>query len=713
MLKFVSGTAARLNELQARLRDYPAGTLERVNRAYQFAAAAHHGQARASGEAYIAHPIEVALILVDMRMDDGTLCAALLHDVVEDTPIALDEIRRRFGPDVAHMVDGVSKVSRLEVDSKLRAEAASFQKMYLAMANDIRVILIKLADRLHNMRTLGSLSHKKQQTIARQTLDIYAPIANRLGMREICQQMEDLSFQTLYPKRYAAIDRRLKAMRHGRRESVVQEMCQRADEALRQAEIKAEVVWREKSPYHIYRKLRRKQVHSLRDINDIHGLRVVTGGWAACYQALGVIHQLYQPKPGGFRDYVAIPKANGYQSLHTMVVGPFGEFVEVQIRSRRMHQVAEDGVASHWRYETGAEAGAAPQRLAQRWLDNFLQHASSPTDNPGEYLEHLKADLHPDEVYVFTPQGDIKQLPRGATVLDFAYSVHSDIGNHCLRGYIDHQPAALHEKLRNGVTVAITSSARAKPQPGWLNYAVTARARDAIRHYLKQQKRKQAMQLGSRLLRQALRRQGQRGLILSAKAKQRVLEQTRVADWPQLMAEIGFGERLAELVAKQFVLSSSAESMPNPADPDSAITIDGTEGLVLNYAQCCHPIPGDKVVGLITRGRGVVVHRSQCRNCRILEKSPDSYCRLSWSSALRGRFPVEVKLETRNKPGALARVSHIIAGHGSNINQVVMDDILGKTSRMTLTIEVQNRDNLASIVRELHAEPAVNKVMRS
>ena len=712
MLKFGSGKAARLNELHAKLGDYPDGALERVDRAYRFAADAHHGQARASGEAYIGHPLEVALTLAEMRLDDRTLCAALLHDVVEDTSVALDEIERQFGADVAQLVDGVSKVSQLEVDSKLRAEAASFQKMYLAMASDIRVILIKLADRLHNMRTLSHLSANKQRVIARQTLDIYAPMANRLGMREICQQMEDLGFRTLYPKRYAAIDRHLRDMRHGRRESVVQEMCQRVDEALRQAQIDAEVVWREKSRYHIYRKLRRKHVHSLRDIHDIHGLRVVTRSRTDCYQALGVIHQIYRPKPGGFRDYIAIPKANGYQSLHTMVVGPFGEFVEVQVRSRRMHQVAEDGVASHWRYETGADAGAAPQRLAQRWLDNFLQDPGSPADNPGEYLEHLKADLHPDEVYVFTPKGDIKQLPRGATLLDFAYSVHSDIGNHCLRGRIDHEPVALHEPLRNGATVHIITSTRASPEPGWLNYAVTARARAAIRHYLKQQKRKQASRLGSRLFRQALIRQGRRGGLPSPKARQRVLEQTRAADWSQLMAEIGFGERLAELVAKQFLLNHKSASEPPDTTPEVAMTIDGTEGLVLHYAQCCHPIPGDRVIGLITRGRGVVVHRSQCRNCRLPEKSPDGYCQLNWSPELRGRFPVQLRLETRNKPGVLARVSHIIAGHDSNINRVAMDDVLGNTTRMTFTIDVQHRDNLASIVRELHAEPTVSKVMR-
>ena len=712
MLKLGQRLKTRLAELNARLADYPDGAPERVDRAYRFAAGAHKDQARASGEAYIAHPLEVALILAEMRLDDRTLCAALLHDVVEDTSIALAEIERHFGDDVARLVDGVSKVSRLEVDSKLRAEAASFQKMYLAMANDIRVILIKLADRLHNMRTLDHLSTYKQRMIARQTMDIYAPMANRLGMREFCQQMEDLSFRTLYPKRYEAIDRHLKSMRHGRRRPVVQDMCQRLDEALRQAELKAQVVWREKSRYHIYRKLRRKHVHSLRDIHDIHGLRVITDSRTECYQALGIIHQIYQPKPGGFRDYIAIPKANGYQSLHTMVVGPFGEFVEVQVRSRRMHQVAEDGVASHWRYETGADASATPQRLAQRWLDDFLQHPSSPTDNPGEYLEHLKADLHPDEVYVFTPKGDIKQLPRGATLLDFAYSVHSDIGDHCLRGRIDREPAALHDKLRNGATVEITTSTRVSPQPSWLNYAVTARARAAIRHYLKQQQHKQAVRLGSRLFRQALRRQGRRGVIPSPKARQRVLEQTRAADWSQLMAEIGFGERLAELVAKQFLLNDTSTEVPPGPTPDSAITIDGTEGLVLHYAQCCHPIPGDRVVGLITRGRGVVVHRNQCRNCRALEKSPDSYCHLNWSPELRGRFPVILRLETRNKPGVLARVSHIIAGHDSNINRVAMDDVLGNTTRMTFTIDVQHRDHLANIVRELHAEPAVNKVMR-
>ncbi|MEJ2176965.1 MAG: RelA/SpoT family protein, partial [Gammaproteobacteria bacterium] len=472
--------------------------LNEIEKACEFGAEAHQGQTRLSGEAYISHPVAVAQILGEMRMDRRTIIAAILHDVVEDTPITLEQISEQFGDDVARLVDGVSKVSQLEVDSKEHAEVASFRKMFMAMAHDIRVIIIKLCDRLHNMRTLDSLKDSKRKRIARQTLDIYAPIANRMGMRELSNTLEDLALQHLYPTRYAAIQKMLRAKKRGRK-SVIDEACTQIKAALARQEIDAEVVGREKNIYSIYRKAQKRAKKELRDVVDINALRIITDNRTQGYQALGVIHNLYKPRPATFKDYIALPKANGYQSIHTSVFGPYGQPIEIQIRSRAMHRIAESGVASHWRYKTDTSDDSAPQQLAQKWLSSFLESQQMSGDS-GEFIEHLKADLYPDEVYVFTPKGDIKRLPRGATALDFAYAVHSDIGNRCIGARINQHAVPLYETLRNGNHVEIITSIRSRPEPGWLNYAVTSKARTSIRHYLNKQKGKQSLKLGQKLL---------------------------------------------------------------------------------------------------------------------------------------------------------------------------------------------------------------------
>lgn len=691
--------------------------LAEIEKACEFGAEAHQGQTRLSGEAYISHPVAVAQTLGEMRMDRRTIIAAILHDVVEDTPISVEQIAEQFGDDVARLVDGVSKVSQLEVDSKEHAEVASFRKMFMAMAHDIRVIIIKLCDRLHNMRTLDSLKDSKRKRIARQTLDIYAPIANRMGMRELSNTLEDLALQHLYPTRYAAIQKMLRAKKRGRK-SVVDEACTQIKAALARQEIDAEVVGREKNIYSIYRKAQKRAKKELRDVVDINALRIITDNRNQCYQALGVIHNLYKPRPATFKDYVALPKANGYQSIHTSVFGPYGQPIEIQIRSRAMHRIAESGVASHWRYKTDASDDSAPQQLAQKWLSSFLESQQMSGDS-GEFIEHLKADLYPDEVYVFTPKGDIKRLPRGATALDFAYAVHSDIGNRCIGARINQHAVPLYETLRNGDHVEIITSIRSRPEPGWLNYAVTSKARTSIRHYLNKQKGKQSLKLGQKLLKKALWDQGYHRLRIPSQHKIALLNALDLKDWPELLTDIGFGKRLAPVVAKQMineVMDSAKPSTSKRPAKDrkhpSNITIEGTEGLLVNYAKCCYPIPDDRIIGTTTADRGLVIHRLRCHNARGVMKHPDQFFYLNWSDNTHGFFNAMIKLEARNQPGVLSEITNTIAAHESNINKLNVEEQAGNTSRMSFVIEVRNRKQLADIMRELHLNNSVIRVNR-
>ncbi len=695
--------------------------LGNVEAAFEFGAEAHEGQTRQSGEAYISHPVAVAEILGGMRMDSRTIMAAILHDVVEDTPVTLDELEARFGSDVAHLVDGVSKVSQLEVESKEHAEAASFRKMFMAMAQDIRVIIIKLCDRLHNMRTLDALSESKRQRIARQTLDIYAPIANRMGMRELSNTLEDLSLQNLYPKRYNAIQKMVRASKRGRR-SIIDQVCHKIREALARINIDADVEGREKSIYSIYKKARSRDNRDngridFHDIRDIFAIRIITDNRSQCYQVLGTIHALYKPRPATFKDYIAIPKANGYQSLHTSVIGPYGQAVEVQIRSKGMHHMAEAGVASHWRYKTDPKDDTAPQKLAQKWLTSFMESQQESGDS-GEFIEHLKADLYPDEVYVFTTKGDIKRLPRDATALDFAYAVHSDVGNRCIGAKINNQAVPLYEKLRNGDHVEIATSIRARPEPGWLNYAVTSKARSAIRHYLNRQKGRQSLKLGQKLLRKALWDQGYRRVRIPSRHKIILLDALGLKDWPELLTDIGFGKRLAPVVAKQLMAEvmapdlSPVRSRKRKSTPGN-LTIEGTEGLLVSYAKCCYPIPDDRIVGTTTAEKGLVIHRLRCPNARGLMKHADRFFHLNWANDTRGNFEVMLKLETQNQPGVLSEIANTIAQQESNINKLSVEEQAGNTSRMSFVIEVRDRKHLADILRDLHLKPSIIKLQRA
>ena len=693
-----------------------AEALSGVEDAFSFGAQAHKGQTRQTGEAYISHPVAVAEILGEMRMDSRTIIAAILHDVLEDTKVTVKELEARFGTDVAHLVNGVSKVSQLEADSREHAEAASFRKMFMAMAQDIRVIIIKLCDRLHNMHTLDALDQDRRRRIARQTLDIYAPIANRMGMRELSSDLEDLALRSLYPARYEAI---LKLVRTGKRgrKGIIDQAGRNILEALERVGINAEIQGREKSIYSIYRKALNREGHRVdfRDIDDLYALRVITDNRSQCYQALGIIHSTYKPRPASFKDYIAIPKANGYQSLHTSVIGPYGKVVEVQVRSRAMHQMAEAGVASHWRYKTDPSDDTAPQKLAQQWLASFLESQQDSGDS-GEFIEHLKADLYPDEVYVFTPKGDIKRLPRNSTALDFAYAVHSDVGNRCVGARVDNREVPLYERLRNGNHVEITTSGRARPEPGWLNYAVTSKARSAIRHYLNSQKGKQSLRLGQKMLRKALWDQGYHRVRIPSRHKIVLLDALELQDWPELLTDIGSGKRLAPIVAKQLIAEvMEPETRPTgrrkAANPGN-LTIEGTEGLLVTYAKCCHPIPDDRIIGTTTADRGLVIHRLRCPNSRGIMKHPDQFFHLNWADDTRGNFEALVKMETRNQPGVLSDIANAIALHESNINKLNVEGQAGNTSRMSFVIEVRSRKHLADILRDLHLKPSVIRLQR-
>ncbi|MFZ0487476.1 MAG: bifunctional (p)ppGpp synthetase/guanosine-3',5'-bis(diphosphate) 3'-pyrophosphohydrolase, partial [Arenicellales bacterium] len=561
--------------------------IEEIYRAYLFGAEAHQGQRRVSGEPYIHHPIAVAEILSEVKLDSRSIIAAILHDVIEDTGTDKQELAREFGDDVALLVDGVSKIGQLNFDSKEHAEAENFRKMLMAMSKDIRVILIKLADRLHNMRTLDALSPEKRRDIARQTLDIYAPIANRLGLYEWNRELEDLSFQHLHPKRYRAIAKALKK-RDGNRSATIEKLRLAIAEELAQSGLKAQVMGRKKNVYSIYRKMVEKR-KSFSELYDIYGFRIIVASLDDCYRALGIIHNLYKPIPGRFNDYIAIPKSNGYQSLHTTVFGAFGESVEIQIRTEDMHRIAEAGIAAHWIYKSDEKNSVKQQQLARQWLLDLLD-TQKESGSAREFLEHLKMDLFPDEVYVFTPKGDIKKLPRGATALDFAYAVHTDVGNQCTGARISRELVSLPTVLNNGDHVEILTARNAHPTAAWLNYTVTSKARASIRGYLKKQRRKEAVNLGKRLLNQTIKERRFNRRRLSVAEKNKLLGDLRLASWDDLLADIGLGKRLAAIVAKQLrpPAPGVAEDEPRSESRSSEpLAIDGAEGMLISYARCC------------------------------------------------------------------------------------------------------------------------------
>ena len=682
-----------------------------IYRAYLFGAEAHEGQVRHSGEAYIFHPLSVARILADMHLDSRSIIAALLHDVIEDTPTAKKELVAQFGKDVAQLVDGVSKIDQIEFDSPEHAEAENFRKMLLAMSKDIRIILIKLADRIHNMRTLEALRADRRKRISQQTQDIFAPIANRLGMHEWTQELEDLSFCNLYPKRYNTIRKELDKRRRDHRPIIGKTMA-KIESELAEAGLEGTVEGREKSIYSIYRKRRERGV-PLSEMRDFFAIRIRVPTVDDCYRALGTVHKTYKPVPGGFKDYIAIPKANGYRSLHTLLFGTFGQSIEVQIRTEEMHRVAETGVvASHSRYKTGKEK-SGPQMPIHSWLVDLLD--TQQAGDPSDFLEHLKTDLFPDEVYVFTPQGDIKKLPKGASALDFAYAVHSDIGNHCIGARINNESVPLHQELGNGNHVEILTARSAVPTPLWLNYAVTGKARAAIRNFLKNQQEGDAVKLGRQLLDRALKSEGLKTR-LRTDQKIELLKRIGREDWNELLADIGTGRRLPKIVAKQLLPGSSNNRASTTAEP---LPIKGIEGMSISYARCCRPIPGDTIVGLFSHGRGIVIHKASsmnnktCRNVDKQGKRPDNWIEVEWAEDIKTTFEADIRLEVVNRRGVFATLASVIAEEDSNINHVLVTARDDRNSAIRFTIEVRDRKHLAQIIRRLRARRSVIRVSRT
>ncbi len=689
--------------------------IDEVRRAYELAASAHKGQFRLTGEPYICHPLSVALILAEMCMDAKGIMAAIMHDLIEDTSVTKEQLSEQFGEEVAELVDGVTKLGQLDCKSRAEAQAQNVRKMFLAMVKDLRVIMVKLADRLHNMRTLGAMSANRRRRIARETLDIYAPIANRLGMNEMRLELEDLGFAALYPMRSRILEQSVKKAR-GNRKEVVATIESTIARRLHDAGLNHyEVVGREKHLYSLYQKMRNKHV-AFSEVYDVYAFRIICDNVDECYRALGIVHNLYKPVPGRFKDYIAVPKANGYQSLHTVLVGPYGQPLEIQIRTRAMHHLAESGIAAHWLYKSEHEQSTYSQARAHEWLRDLLEIQKSAGDSM-EFLDNLKIDLFQQEVYVFTPKGRIIKLPRNATIVDFAYAVHTDIGNTCVSARIDRQLAPLQTVLENGQTVEIITAPWARPNPLWLNFVTTAKARAAIRNYLRNFKKQEGIALGRRLLEKELNGLGYR---LEDIAKNRFDELLKRLDLPSvdaLMVDIGLGNRLPFLVARQLLQADaeahSDDSQPAPEKPGlSPLVIKGTEGMVVNLAKCCRPIPGDPIIGLFNPGKGIVVHLTECKNVEELRKKPMNWLDVQWDKQANGEFPAVIRLELMNQVGTLAKVASTISKMRANIENVQITNQDSQLSTDVITLMVRDRNHLAAVVRELRKLSVVLKISR-
>jgi guanosine-3',5'-bis(diphosphate) 3'-pyrophosphohydrolase len=700
----------QLAALTEKLQSYLApDQVNAVRRAYYYSEQAHDGQVRRTGQPYVTHPLAVAAILADMRMDYQALIAGLLHDVIEDTGITKDALAAQFGPSVAELVDGVSKLSQFETTSRAEAQAENFQKMAMAMARDIRVILVKLADRLHNMRTLDVLKPEKRRRIAHETLEIYAPIAQRLGMNSIRIEFEDLGFTALHPMRARRIRAAVRKAR-GNRKELVSQVQRKFEARLREEEIPARVLGREKHLYGIYRKMRAKG-KSFSEIMDMFAFRIVVDSVDSCYRALGAMHNLYKPVAGHFKDYIAIPKANGYQSLHTVLFGMHGVPIEIQIRTEEMEEMANNGIAAHWLYKTsGSERPGSGHSRARQWVQGLLE-MQQRAGNSLEFIESMKIDLFPDEVYVFTPRGDILALPNGATAVDFAYTVHTDIGNSCVACRIDRNLAPLSTRLQSGQTVEIVTAPRANPNPTWLSFVVTAKARTNIRHYLKSQQQSESIELGRRLLDKALVSLQSSIKAIDPAAVEQLLAETRRASFDTILEEIGLGNRVALLTARR--LLGKAEQAPGAAREESLpLAIRGTEGMVINFGKCCYPIPGDAIVGHISAGRGVVVHRDNCNNIAEFIGDPERCTPLRWADDTRGEFSVELLVELENQKGVIAALANRISSLDVNIEKIGMEERDARLGQVRLVIAVADRVDLARIIRRIRTVKSVMKVTR-
>ena len=680
-----------------------------VRHSYEYGAVAHEGQTRMSGEPYIQHPLEVTSILANMHMDHETLVAAMLHDVLEDTPVSKEDLAQEFGSEIAEIVDGVSKLTHLEFESQAEKQAENFRKMMMAMSNDIRVILVKLADRTHNMRTLGVLKPEKRRRIAKETLEIYAPIAQRLGMNSVRLELEDLGFSTLYPKRYKVLTNEIKKAR-GNRKEIVSKNKSLIKRRLRQEKLSGDVAGREKHVYSLYKKMRENHL-SFSEVYDVYGFRIVVDSVDMCYRILGAVHNLFKPVPGKFKDYIAIPKSNGYQSLHTVLFGPHGLPIEVQIRTREMNGVAEAGIAAHWLYKTGGSAANNAHKRARDWLKRILEMQQQAGDSE-EFLEHVKVDLFPDEIYVFTPKGEILELPRGATAVDFAYAIHSDIGDSCVTARINRRLAPLKAELETGQTVEIVTAPGAKPNPAWLNFVVTAKARSQIRHFLKNLKEDEAVTLGRRMLNRDLERFETNIDQIPRRRLNSVLKEFNLDKLESLLIQIGLGNRLATIVAQHLVPDVTKKTKMG-ASNTSPLVIKGTEGMVLTFPKCCYPIPGDEILAYVSAGRGIVIHRKSCNNLAEFRNHPEKWVDVDWEEQVEGIYAAEIRIENSNQRGALATIASEIASQNASIEDVTMSEGDGEYVGITFVITVRDRHHLAQVIKALRPLQSISKVYRT
>lgn len=699
-------------ELRRELENYLDNeSIENVYKAYRFAAQAHKGQQRHSGDPYITHPLAVAQILAQMRMDAPTLIAAILHDVIEDTPVEKSALATQFSSEVAELVDGVSKLTQIQFHSRLEAQAENFRKMLLAMAKDIRVILIKLADRLHNMRTLEVLPPEKRKRIALETLEIYVPISSRLGMHAVRIEFEELGFAALYPMRHRILQ---EAVRKAKRnfKSMISHIESAIKERLEKANLPPSAVWgRTKHLYSIYKEMKEKQ-HSFNEVMDLYTFCIVVDSTDTCYRALGAVHNLYKPLPERFRDYIALPKPNGYQALHTTVFGPYGAPISIQIRTVEMDNIADNGIATHWLSNTPEDTVNPAHVRAGEWMKRLLDIQQKTTENPLEFIENIKIDLFPEEVYVFTPKGDILALPKGATPVDLAYAIHSDIGNNCVGARIDRRSAALNTLLANGQTVEIVIAADEKPNPAWLNFVVTGKARSNIRHYLKNQHHEEAIAFGQRLLETALTSLGKNWTDLPEENIKIVLQQYNYKTEPELLEAIGLGNQMAPLVAQRLVSKCIIASEPSVA-PSQPLIIKGTEGILVNFAECCRPIPGDPIVGILKVGQGVDIHVRQCKEIAKYINQPEKCIPVCWEDNIQGTFKVDIHLEVNNQPGVLAKLANAIAWAKANIDNISVGDRDANYSIVNLTLLVRDRIHLAQVMRRLRVIKSVIRLTRS
>ncbi len=697
----------QFDELCHKLTSYLAEEqIVEITKAYLLSSKAHEGQHRYSGEPYISHPIAVARMLADMHMDKESIIAAILHDVLEDTAIDKTTIVEQFGAEVAELVDGVSKLEQINFESRIEAQAENLRKMMLAMTRDIRVILIKLADRLHNMRTLDAMPLDKRRRIAKETLEIYAPIANRLGMNNFRIEFEDIGFSFLYPLRYRVLKDAVRKAR-GNRKELIQDLESNIKNRLEQEKIISfNIMGREKHLYSLYKKMRTKDL-SLSEIMDVYAIRILVATVDDCYRVLGVVHNTYRPVHGRFKDYVAIPKANGYQSLHTTVLGPYGVPIEIQIRTMDMNRMAENGIAAHWLYKSAVGITGIAELRAREWLKSILEIQKN-TGNSKEFIEHVKVDLYPDEVYVFTPGGDILSLPNGATAVDFAYAVHTDVGNACIAAKIDRRLAPLSSKLNSGQTVEIITASGAHPNPAWLSFVATGKARSNIRHWLKMQQVSEARILGQRLIERALISLSLSVGEIDKVRMKTVLQELNLESFDQLCEEVGLGNQVAPLVVRRLMSDLPVED----SHLIYPLAIRGTEGMVVSYAKCCRPIPGDVIIGFLSAGRGIVIHRSGCKNLIEMQKFPEKYIFVRWSDNITGEFQVELRTEVLNRRGVLAILANKLSENEVNIQNVYIDEGDSRHTVITFLLSMQNRDHVARLIRQLRQIEIVTRVVR-